>query len=188
MFRPKRIPFLLPVCLGLAALLAPAAQAQLNSTAATVTLNATLTETLTVAATPNNVSITLVSGGPATTTTAVAITTSWTLKSSRSSVVLYSSFATPSAALTDGGTNTIPSSLVYGQVASGTPTSYTAYTQSNTLGTASGGLLLFTQAISSSNRNSSRSDNLYFKIDLTSVPQQSAGTYTGVVTLQAQAS
>lgn len=69
----------------------------------------------------------------------------------------------------------------------GAPTSYTAFSQSNTLGTASGGLQLFTQAISSTNRTSTRTDNLNLQINLTTLPQLPAGTYTGIITLQAQA-
>lgn len=158
----------------------------INSSAAMVTINATLTETLTITATPM-VSIALVSGGTSAAAT-VAISSNWLLKSTRSAVTLYSSFATPSAALTDGlsPATTIPSSLVLGSMATGTPTSFTAFSQSNTLGTASGGLLLYTQSITNTNRASSRSDNLQLEINLTSLPQFPAGTYSGTLTLQAQ--
>lgn len=164
-------------------------EAQLNSSTSTVTINATLPETLTVTATPSNVAINLVPGQAATTAVPVAIATAWTLKATRSSVLVFGWFASPAGALSDGATtpNLIPASAVYGQITSGVPTSYTAFTQSNTLGTASGGLQLLTQSITSSNRSASRSDNMYFKIDLTNLAQLPAGLYTGVLTLQAQA-
>lgn len=167
----------------------PKASAQINSSQATVTLNATLAESLTISANPATVTFPLVSGATANGSEPVAITTSWVLKASRANVNLYAWFLTPSAALTDGGSpaNNIASSLVLGQVTTGTPTSYTAFTQSNTLGTAGGGLQLFTQAISSTNRTATRTDNLGLQINLTTLPQLPAGTYTGTITLQAQA-
>lgn len=169
--------------------LVPACHAQLNSNATTVTLNATLAERLTISATPNAVSFTLNSGSVATASAPVAITTSWLLLPTRANVVLYSWFATPAAALTDGATtpDNIPSAQVLGQVTTGTPTTYTAYSQSNTLGTASGGLKLFTQGLTATNRAASRSDNLNLEIDLTNSPQLPAGSYSGTLNLQAQA-
>lgn len=160
----------------------------INSNQATVTLNATLAETLSISATPANVNFTLVSGGPALGSAPVVITSNWLLKSTRSAVNLYGWFTTPSAALTDGlsPVTNIASSLVYGLVSTGSPTSYTAFTASPALGTAGGGLQLYTQAITNTNRASTRTDNLLLKIDLTSLPQFPAGTYTGTLTLQAQ--
>ena len=168
--------------------LAGSASAQVNSNTATVALTATLGETLTVSATPGTVNFTLISGAAATGSAPIVISTNWVLRSNRSAVNMYAWFATPAAALTDGlaTPNNIPSSEVYGQVTTGTPTSYTAFAQSNALGTASGGLALFSQAITSANRTGSRSDNLGLKIDLTSQPQLPAGSYSGTVTLQAQ--
>jgi hypothetical protein len=91
--------------------------------------------------------------------------------------------------LTDGLStpDNIPSSEVLGQVTSGTPTSYTAFTQSNTVGTANGGLLLYTQTLTSSNRSSNRTDNLNLEINLGAQPQLPAGSYTGLLNIQAQA-
>jgi hypothetical protein len=107
----------------------------------------------------------------------------------RTSVTLFGYFASATAALTDGGSpaNNIPTSEVFGQVTSGTPTTYTAFTGSGALGTAGATLTLFTQTISNANRSANRSDNLNLKIDLTSQPQLPAGTYTGTLNLQAQA-
>lgn len=161
----------------------------LNSNTATVTLNATLNESLTVAATPSNVNFTLLSGGIATGSAPVAMTTSWILKNSRTTVSLIGYFSSASAALSDGATTptNIPTSEVLGQVTTGTPTSYTAFTQTAALGPAGAGLTLFTQTISNTNRAASRSDNLNLEINLTSQPQLPAGSYTGTLNLQAQA-
>ncbi len=167
---------------------APFAYGQLNSNSATVTLNATLSETITVAATPSTVNFTLVAGGTATGSAPVAVTTTWVLASGRANVVLDAYFASSTAALS-GGTPTvnIPSSEVSGQVTTGTPTSFTAFTQTAALGTAGAGLTLFTQALTSSNRASTRTDNLNLEINLASQAQLPAATYTGTVTIQAQA-
>ncbi|HTB96503.1 MAG TPA: hypothetical protein VK716_05810 [Terracidiphilus sp.] len=161
----------------------------LNSNTATVALNATLSESLTVAATPANVTFALVNGGTATGNAPVVMTTKWVLSGARTSVTLVGYFSSATAALTDGATTptNIPTSEVFGQVTSGTPTSYTAFTQTAPLGTAGAGLSLFTQAISASNRASNRSDNLNLQINLTAQPQLPAGTYTGTLNLQAQA-
>jgi len=165
------------------------AMAQLNSNSATVALNATLSEALSVSATPSAVNFTLVPGGTAAGSAPVAITTSWVLNAVRGSVNLYAWFATPSAALTDGAStpNNIPSSEFYASTPNGIPTSLTAFTQSNTLGVAGGGLKLFSQTLSSSTREASRTDNLSLQINLTSQPQLPAGTYSGTLNLQVQA-
>jgi hypothetical protein len=169
-------------------LAAPLAHAQLNSNTATVTLNATLAETLTVAATPATVSFALVAGGTASGSAPVTITTSWVLASGRANVVLDGYFSSATAALS-GGTPTvnIPTSEILGQMTTGTPTTYTAFTQSGVVGTAGAGLTLFTQALSSSNRSSTRTDNLNLEINLASQTQLPAATYTGTLILQAQA-
>lgn len=183
------LPRFLSLSVAAGAVLMPAfARAQISSSSATVTLNASLAEVLTLSATPANVSFTLVNGGAATASAPVVISTNWVLGSGRSAVNVYAWFATPSAALSDGGSpaNVIPSSEVYGQVTSGTPTTFTAFSQTNTLGSAAGGLQLFSQGITAANRSSSRSDNLSLKIDLTGQPQLPAATYNGTLTLQAQ--
>lgn len=170
----------------------PAAYCQLNSNTATVSLSATLGESLSISATPTSTSFNLVAGGTAQATAPVAITTTWILSSSRSSVTLTSWFANASQALTSGGSAPvyIPTSEVLGQVTTGSPTTFTAFTQSpgtGGLGVAGASLVLFTQGISNTNRNANRTDNLNLEINLTSQPQLPAGTYTGTLNLQAQA-
>ena len=190
--RPLQIFGFFPVIAATFVLLAagqPRAFAQLNSSAQTVTLNATLAEALTISATPSGINFNLVQGGIATASAPVAVSTSWLLKSTRANIAVFAWFTTPSAALSDGAStpNNIPSTEILGQVSSGTPTSYTAFTQSTALGTASGSLQLFTQALSASSRALTRTDNLNLQINLTAQPQLPAGTYSGILNLQAQA-
>ena len=163
--------------------------AQLNSSPASVALTATLAESLTISATPATVTFTLASGAAATGSAPVVITTNWLLKPTRATVVLDGYFASATAALTDASSpaNNIPSSEVFGQVTTGTPTTFTAFTQTAALGAAGAGLALLSQSVTSANRNSTRTDNLNLKIDLTSHPQLPAGSYSGTLTLQAQA-
>jgi hypothetical protein len=165
------------------------ANAQLNSTAQSVTLNATLGESLTISATPGNVSFTLINGGVALGSAPVAITSTWLLAPTRANLVLDGFFASSAAALTDGAAtpDNIPTSAVLGKVSTGTPTAYTAFTQTTALGPAGAGLTLYTLPLTSANRSSTRTDNLNLEINLTGLPQLPAGTYTGTLTLQAQA-
>ncbi|HLH37476.1 MAG TPA: hypothetical protein VKX41_22635 [Alloacidobacterium sp.] len=167
----------------------PTASAQLNSNTASVALTATLLEALTVTATPAAVTFNLNAGSTANGLTPVAITTAWVLSPTRSTVVLDGYFASASAALTDGGTpaNNIPTSAVLGQVTTGSPTTFTAFTQTAALGPAGAGLTLFSQSITGTNRVSTRTDNLNLQINLSGVPQLPAGIYTGTLTIQAQA-
>ena len=163
--------------------------AELSSNTASVALNATLGESLTVAATPSTVAIPLLSGGTAIGSSPVAITTTWILSASRTAVTLVGYFSSATAALTDGAAtpSNIPSSEVLGQMTTGTPTAFTAFTQTSPLGAAGAGLTLFTQNLSGTNRNANRTDNLNLEINLASQPQLPAGTYTGTLNIQAQA-
>jgi hypothetical protein len=167
----------------------PAAFCQsLNSNTATVSLTATLSESLTVAATPATVTFVLIPGGTATGNAPVAVTTTWILSASRTSVTLVGYFSSATAALSGGSpVVNIPTSEVLGQVTTGTPTTFTAFTQTAPLGPAGAGLTLFTQAISGTNRSANRTDNLNVQINLTSQPQLPAGSYAGTLNLQAQA-
>lgn len=163
-----------------------------NSNASTVTLTATLPESLTIAATPSSVTFNLVAGSTANGSAPVAITTSWILNGSRTSVTLTGWFSSSAQAMAGTGSSPqyIPTSEIYGQVTTGAPTSYTAFTQTTSggaLGVSGASLVLFTAAIDNSHRNISRSDNLNLQINLTSQPQLAADTYTGTLNLQAQA-
>jgi hypothetical protein len=162
----------------------------INSNAANVTLSATLPQSLTVS-TGGAVTVTfnLVNGATANGNAAVPITTSWVLPASNSNVKLYGYFATAAQALSDGYTTPdyIPSANVLGQVSGGnsSATTYTAFSSTVAFGGASAGLQLMSQAISSTNWVGSSSNNLSLEINTPSTSP--AGTYTGTLTIQAQA-
>jgi hypothetical protein len=187
--RKNVLPAKLISVLALLTLAVPAAVCQLTSNTASVALKATLGESLTVAATPSAVTIPLVSGGTATGTSPVAITTTWVLSATRTAVTLVGYFSSATVALTDGAAtpDNIPASEVLGQMTTGTPTSFTAFTQTAPLGAAGAGLTLFTPGLSPTNRTANRTDNLNLEINLASQPQLPAGTYTGTLNIQAQA-
>jgi hypothetical protein len=182
------LPRVLAIAVGMVAMTAPAF-CQLNSSVSTVSLNATLAESLTVSATPGTVNFSLVSGGTATGSAPVVMSTTWVLNASRSTVTLSGFFTTAAQALTSGGTTPvyIPSSEVLGQVTTGLPTTFSQFNNSAPVGTTGAGLEFFSQAITSANRSSNRTDSLNLEINLASQPQLPAGTYTGTLNLEAQA-
>jgi hypothetical protein len=149
---------------------------------------ALLTLILTVSASPSVVNFPLVSGGVAPGSSSVAITTGCVLGVGLpTQFTLYGYFASSTAALSGGSPVTnIPSSAVLGEVPTGTPTTYTAFTQSGPLGSAGSSLLLWSSTVDLC-LLSARTDNLYLEIDLTSLPQLPAATYTGTLYLEAQA-
>ncbi|MBZ5722399.1 MAG: hypothetical protein LAO03_18665 [Acidobacteriia bacterium] len=123
------------------------------------------------------------SGGP------VSITTSWTsLKSSRTAVKLYAYFASATSALQHTNslnTTDIPSSAI--QVRMNGSGGYNPLSSTTPFNAAASGRLLFTQTINSGNRTSSRTDAMDVQLNLTTLPQLPADTYTGTLRLQAQA-
>lgn len=177
--------------LGSILLSAPAAYAAaLNSNTATVTLTATVGESLTVSATPATATFTLAAGGTANASAPVVMTTTWNLAAARTSLSLTGYFSSAAQALAGTGSTPgyIPTSEVLGQVTTGSPTTYTAFTQNPATGgpgTAGASLLLFTQA--NSTHVSSRTDSLNLEINLTAQPLLPADTYTGTLNLVAQA-
>ncbi|MBI1750197.1 MAG: hypothetical protein HYR59_05980 [Acidobacteria bacterium] len=167
--------------LALALAMAPASQAQLNSNQATVALNATLAESLTVTAGPGTVSFTLAAAGVSNGNSAVSISTAWVLAPTRTSVKLYAYFSSVNA-LSDGSGNNIPTSKVSGSVNAG---AYGAFTGgAGPFGTES--IQVFNQGISAANWNSNRSDSVALRIDTTGLSLP-AGAYTGTLNIQAQA-
>jgi len=169
--------------------LAPAvASAQLLSNTANVNLNASLAQTLTVSVTSGStVNFTLVNGSPADGDVPTVISTSWNVNPGLTGAVsLYGYFSTPAQALNDGGSNDIPTSLVMGRMTTGTPATYTAFTQTNPVGPAGGGLALFSETITGGNKIKTRSDNLDLRIDLTGQTLPAA-SYTGTLHIQARA-
>src|SRR5580698_1452667 len=126
----------------------PQSYAQANSNMANVVLTATLLESITVVAVPSAVLFNLTAGSVANGSSPVSITTVWILGPTRTSLKLYGSFDSASAALSDGAGDNIPSANVLGQVTTGSPINFTAFTQATPFGAAGAGLLLFSQPIS----------------------------------------
>jgi hypothetical protein len=171
-----------------AALATSVASAQvLNSGAQSIALNATLAESLTVGLSGNAVSFTLAAG---TATNAgssnITATTTWALKPSRTAVKVFAYFATSASALSDGAGNNIPSSAFFIADNGGASA---ALTNSVAFGGGSAGLQLASVTITNANRAGNRADNMAFNINLTggTLPQLPAGSYTGTLNIQAQA-
>ena len=173
------------LAIALAVATTPAA-AQLNSNTGTITINANLPESLTVSLTNPTITIPLTANTAVNNSTApaagTAILTQWVLQPGRTAVKLfvYSAVASP---LTNG-TDTIPATSIlisntgqggaYSALAAGTP-----FGTGLQIGAAT--------AITGTNKNSSRTDTIFFQISTTFNPQLSAGLYTGTLNVQAQA-
>lgn len=144
-------------------------------------------DTLTVTATPSVVNFALVSKGVALGSNSVTITTSFSGISLISSFALYGYFTSATMAMS-GSTPVayIPTSAILGKVPTGTPTTFTAFTGTTPFGGAGAGLQLWTLGGIVS-LGGSRTDVLSLEINLSSLPQQPAATYTGSLFLQAQA-
>jgi sarcosine oxidase gamma subunit len=180
------------MALVLMGLFVPASHAQAaNSNIGTVTINATMTESLTVAINSGAaVTIPLLPNtavnGTATTT---GLTTAWTLKPGRTSVAVWAYFSSAGVALlhqTAGNTTDIPSSAVKIQV--GGAGAFNALTNVSPFNAAASGLQIGASiAITGLNKNSSRTDTLAYQIDTTVVPQLQADTYVGTLNIEAQA-
>lgn len=186
----RKLSITLAIAAGLAAVVSPAAFGQaLDSSPATVALSATLSESLTISATPATVNFSLVSGGTATGSAPVAIKTTWVLSGSRSSVTLTGWFTNADQALSSGGATPVyvPTSEVLGQVNSGTFNAFTQSPAAGSPGVAGASLVLFTQTVTTTNVSSNRTDDLNLEINLASQPQLPAGTYNGTLNLEAQA-
>jgi len=142
--------------------------------------------TITVTATPALVNFSLVPKTAVVGSPAVNITTSWSGLTLLGTITLYGFFSSSNALTGQLSTTSIPTADVFGQVTTGLPTAYTAFTQTNTFGGAGASLKLFAQPILVAITPGSRTDALNLKIDLTSLPQLPADKYTGTLTLQAQ--
>lgn len=169
----------------------PPTQAQINSNTGTVTLNATLSESLTVTVNSgSNVTFNLapntaVNAGSTTT----GITTAWTLKPGRTAVAVWAYFGSAATALlhqTAGNAVDIPSAAVKIQV--GGAGAFTALTAVSPFNAAASGLQIGSSiSITGANKTGSRNDTLAYQIDTTVVPQLPADTYIGTLNIQAQA-
>ena len=172
------------VALALLALGGMATAQVINSGAATIALNATLSESVSVNLSANAVNFTLAAGSTSNPgSTSVTATTAWTLKPSRGSLNIYAFFSSSAAALTDGSGNNIPSSSFQISDNGG---AFTALTNTTPFGGANAGLQLGSVRILGNNKQGTRTDNMNFNINLAPLPNLPAGTYTGTVTIQVQ--
>jgi hypothetical protein len=168
----------LMLCAGLSA-----AQV-MNSGAATIALNANLSESVSLNLSANAVNFTLAAGSannPG--STSITATTTWTLKPSRGNLNVYAFFTNSAAALTDGAGNNIPSSDFQISDNGG---AFTALTNTVPFGGANAGLQIATVKIIGNNKQGTRTDTMNFNINLAPLPNLPAGTYTGTVTIQVQ--
>ncbi len=174
--------------LALAALFAASsANAQLNSNRPTVNLNAVVSPSLAVAASPATVNFnglpnTVVNGN-----VPVSITTAWNMPVGFSGFVAdiscWAYFTAPAVALTNGAGSNIPANRVSGSVNGG------AFAPFNTVGPFStASRQIFAQTVLSLGglTQSSRTDSLALRIDTTGMGLP-AGVYTGVLRIQARA-
>ena len=169
-----------------ATMFAAGAHAQVrNSGASTITLNAVLNDSITVSLSSSAVNFTLTAGSASNPgSTGVTATTTWLLRPSVGSLKLYAFFASSTAALTDGAGNNIPSADF--QV-SNNAGPFNSLTNTVPFGGANAGLQLSSTPILGNNRSGTRTDNMNFNINLAPQPNLPAGTYTGTLTIQAQA-
>ena len=183
--------------IALATSIPPAANAQLNSNVGTVTLNATLAESLTVNVTGGaivnfNLAANTAANPGSTTST---IQTAWVVNTGRNKVTVWAWVANGASALTDGAGDNIPANAVTATAAG----SGSAGGALNTVASGGAGVPAFVTpaaatgvqignvAITNANRASNTTTTLTWNINTTGVPQLPAATYTGTVNIQAQA-
>jgi len=166
----------------------------LSSAQQSVTLNAQLSESISVVSNNPTVNFVLQPGQSSLGDAPMSFTTNWTLGASRQNVYLDAYFANPAQALVGqagGASEMIPTSQVFGLVTPGvgTPSGLTAFTGTSAAGQGGAGvdLQIFDQPITLSNLTGSRNDSVVLSINLTANPQLPADNYTGVLTIVATA-
>jgi hypothetical protein len=167
--------------LALLVVLSPAAHAQLNSGASNVTLNATLAESLTVSSSAATLTVPIVANGTGTASPNLTITSTWVLAKTRTSVKLFAYFASAASAMSDGAGTNIPSSSVLGSVNSG---AYAPFTAAGAF--TNNSIQMFSLTGGTMSFNGTRADTLNLEINSTGL-NLPAATYTGTLSLQAQA-
>jgi hypothetical protein len=156
-----------------------------NSGASTITLQAVLSDSLTVTLSGNAVNFNLTPGSannPG--SVGITATTRWALQRFIANVRVYAFFASSTAALTNGAGTNIPSADFQISDNAGP---FRALTNTVPFGGANAGLMLSNSGVFIFNRVGSHTDSMNFNINLSTVPNLPAGTYTGTLTIQAQA-
>jgi hypothetical protein len=173
------------VCFFALLVLGTAVHAQvLNSGAQTIALNAILGESMSVNLSSHAVNFTLVAGSATNNgSTGVTAITSWISRPGRT-VSVYAYFSSSTAALSNGLGDNIPSSDF---LISDNGGAYRALTNNVAFGAANAGLRLYRARLNGATRRGTHTDNMLFRINLSTLPQLPAGTYTGTLNIQAQA-
>lgn len=185
------------IVVTLAASIPRAALAQVSSNVGTITLNATLPESLSVSVTSGAaVSFTLAPNTASNAgTTTSTIQTSWVLKPGRTQVTVWAWVPNGTSALTDGTGDNIPASAVTA-TASGSGTAGGAL---NTVASGGAGVPAFITpaaatgvqigqvGITGANKVGNTTTTVTWNIDTTGIPQLPAASYVGTVNIQAQA-
>lgn len=141
-------------------------------------------QTLTISLNSHNVNFSLVHGSPTNLgSNSVNVTTNWVMGTRRRTLTVYSYFANAAAALSGPGGN-IPSAS-FSISANGT--AFRPYTYTEPFGGANAGRRVVADIPITG--TGTRTDSMVFNIDLSTgtLPQLRAGTYTGTLTIQAQA-
>ena len=175
---------------GMALVLAQstAAFAQLNANGgapAVVSLNAVMSETLSVSAAPGTLNFTpLNPNGTTHGDAAISINTAWVLQPSRGSLNVWAYFAGATALTnTSDATAIIPVTSVTGKVNAGSFQGFNDPLGAFAPGTS---LSIFSVGVLGKNKNNSQTDTLALKVDTTGAGMP-AGTYTGTLFIQAVA-
>jgi hypothetical protein len=152
-----------------------------------ISLTATVPETLTVTLSSNTVTFSNVTptapNNPGSGT--ITVTTKWSLKPATNALVLYAYFGSTTALANTGATFTIPTSAFQIDVNN---TGAQSVSQSPAgHGVAGATLDLHSATINGSNKSGTWVDTLAFNLNLTSVTNLQADTYTGTLNIQADA-
>jgi hypothetical protein len=156
-----------------------------NSIAQPIALNAVLSDSVSVNLSANAVNFSLTPGSANNAgSTSITATTTWLLRPNIGFVSTYAFFSSSASALSDGLGDNIPSADFQISDNGG---AYQALTNTVAFGGANAGLRLSSTLILGNNKKGSHTDTMTFNINLSSVPNLPPNTYTGTLTIQAQA-
>jgi hypothetical protein len=176
--KPAKVLAALLLCLGIAA----AASGQIKLPAGPVPMAASMSSSLTVTATPALVNFTLVPNGVANGSSAISITTAWSIAGSSARVSLYAYFTSPAAALSSAAGNNIPAANVSGSVNGG---AFRTFTQNSPFA-ASSSITIFSRRVGPNDLQAQRTDTLNLHVNTGGLALP-AGNYVGQLVIQAQA-
>ena len=161
--------------------------AQVSSSLQSITLGATKGESVTLGApTPGTQTLTIVDNALNPYATPFAITVSWDVKNSSSTVVnLVGYFATPAQALANG-TDYIAAGLVEVSTDAGTTWKPATSSAVNGIGSSGGSVVLFTSPVTQGEaKKGTKAVSFSVRLNLVGAPSTSAGAYSGTLNLMA---